>query len=291
MGEAVSRAGGGNSRKLRGGGRTGPLYCIIVPSPPQPPSHSAPFHRGLRSPLGHDIALECPGIFPDGHSRTLGAGIHTGGLGPSLSDTDPQPTRSALCVELLSVFRGCLGEPCPSAPATPNSEVRGSQWWKKRHRQNTSVCPRSVRKPAASTGLGQRIDLLAQPRREGLSPHASRGAGRGKGSPVLFCLRRHTPWVLATFVWPPARSEAAARSQEVLGSLLAGPGCHCPGQILPASVLSRGAPMHSSVGQRGWLPPLPPRSQVQVQGLGFGRNRDKGGREDGGGGLTPGGTE
>lgn len=34
-----------------------------------------------------------------------------------------------------------------------------------------------------------------------------------------------------------------------------------------------------------------PRAQVQVQGLGFGRNRDKGGREDGGGGLTPGGTE
>ena len=66
------------------------------------------------------------------------------------------------------------------------------------------------------------------------------------------------------------------------GSLLAGPGCHCPGRILPASVLTHGAPMHSSVGQRGWLPPLPPRAQVQVQGLGFGRNRDKGGREDGG---------
>ena len=36
MGEAVPRAGDGNSRKLRGGGRTGPLYCVIVPSPPTP---------------------------------------------------------------------------------------------------------------------------------------------------------------------------------------------------------------------------------------------------------------
>ena len=81
MGEAVPRAGGGNSRKLRGGGRTGPLYCVIVSSPP-PPSHSAPFYRGLRSRLGHDIALERPGIFCDGHSHTLGAGIHTGGSRP-----------------------------------------------------------------------------------------------------------------------------------------------------------------------------------------------------------------
>ena len=112
------------------------------------------------------------------------------------------------------LFRRILPLPSP-APATPNSEVRGSQWWKKRHRQNTNVCPRSARKPAASAGLGQRIDLLAQPRREGLSPHASRGAGGGKGSPVLFCLWRHTTWVLATFVGPSTRSGEVARSQEV----------------------------------------------------------------------------
>ena len=53
------------------------------------------------------------------------------------------------------------------------------------------------------------------------------------------------------------------------GSLLAGPWCHCPGQILPASVLNRRAPMHSSVGQRGWLPPLPPgpKSKSRAWGL------------------------
>lgn len=44
-------------------------------------------------------------------------------------------------------------------PAVPSREVSGSQWRKKRHRQNITICARSARKPAAASSLGLRRQL------------------------------------------------------------------------------------------------------------------------------------
>lgn len=67
------------------------------------------------------------GIFRDERSSTPGAASLEGGLGPSLSDTDPQLTRPALCVELLSASRGCPRY----APSVPSSEVRATDGGKR----------------------------------------------------------------------------------------------------------------------------------------------------------------
>lgn len=76
--------------------------------PPHFLLHSAPLHGGLWYTLWGMALLwnSFSGIFHDERSSTPGAASLEGGLGPSLSDMDPQFTCPALCVELLSASRG-----------------------------------------------------------------------------------------------------------------------------------------------------------------------------------------
>ena len=111
--------GSGGSEKLGEGGRTGCLHCV-------PPTSycTLPPSTEVSGPLWAIALLwnSFSGIFRDERSSTPGAASLDGGLGPSLSDTDPQPMCPALCVELLSASRGRPRH----APSLPSSEVRAA---------------------------------------------------------------------------------------------------------------------------------------------------------------------
>lgn len=185
----------------------------------------------------------------------------------SLSDMDPQPTCPALCVGTIVCFSSRL-ENSPG-PAIPNNEVGGSQQWRKRHRQNTSVCPRSAREARGIRNLLPSCGVKAKP------TCFQRGRGR-KGKSCSFLSTETHPVGAGNVLVGPLQGAGWLLNQEVGGSLLGWAwvplswedfACFCP---------EPRAPMHSSVGQRAGFS-LPSRAQVKVQGLGLGRNRDKGG--------------